>query len=755
MRPISKLAILATLVLALAVAIVWLAKPARDGDSGETSASSSDRAHGLGPIPEIQRIRSHTDAWAREQDLPGPAALHGTVVDESDAPVAGATVTVSSNPPRSVVTDDTGSWKLAELLPRPYRLDARKDRSYARLGNVAPSPQAIVLRMSLGAEVRVRVVDAATQAPVAGAHVHIHRDAAPPADTDDAGWASFRGAPPVEAFTLDADKPGYASVRKLVSAGLAGQTATVFRVDLERAATLTGRVVDQSGRNIVNATVAAVPAGKPAMTDPMVDGVHTDAKGRFTIADVAPGTLEVRAFHPDFRAGAVTSVTATAGAPGGEVIITMRRAVSVSGRVVDASGEPAAWAEVQVHPELQSLWNGAAGRHVVADAAGEFRIDGLPPTAVRLIASTSVAASSQAKKLDLAANQDVENVELTVDLHGEIAGTIVDGAGAPVAGAAVTCQPAQAKRVAVRCPGFETSDADGHFRLGGLGAGSYRLLASRGVGLAATAQTIATTGETGVHLALASVATVTGQVRFSDGGVPEGARVELSPGRALSRSVASDGTFSIDQIDPGAYTLLAVGSFVARSQPGVHVAAGQRVDVGVIIVERGRTIEGVVVDDRGVPIEGARVVAGASLSGRDVSENLGVHLDAAVTQTDDAGHFKLVAVPPDAKQVVAEHPRHGRTSSVSPGAGPMRLVLHAEASLEGTVAGIDRANACYVTVQSTAGMRYGTSCDRTGRYRIASIGEGDYHVSVDGPARLAGQSRELSVAAGQSLRLDF
>ena len=215
MRPIYKLALASTLILVAALVLLWLVGPAFDRTRGGASAAKSIGAHGTAPVSELQRIRSRTDAWSRVDDLPGPLALNGTVVDDHARPVAGAVVSLSSQPPRSVTTAADGTWAFAELLPRPYKLEARKDDAFARLGNIVPTDGArsITLRLVPGAEVRVQVVAAETGAPIAGAHVQIRGDERSAATTDDAGWARFRGAPPVEAFPIVAAKSGWSTTR--------------------------------------------------------------------------------------------------------------------------------------------------------------------------------------------------------------------------------------------------------------------------------------------------------------------------------------------------------------------------------------------------------------------------------------------------------------------------------------------------------------------------------------------------------------
>jgi len=745
-------------LLAACALLLWLLVPLRgETDAEREAAKRADPKNGELGAPALGRDRARGDVWAREQDLSGPLELAGLVVDEANAPVAGATVTVASRPPRSVTTAADGTWSVKDLLPRPYRIEAQKDDAFGRIGNVVPetTPRRIVIRLALGAGVRVRVVEAGTLKPITGARVQIRDAESSAAVTDDTGWVLFRGMPPVSAVVITASKTGFATAHQMVGAGLAGQDPHAFHVELKRAGQLAGRVVDQSGRAVANATVVAVDPTAGTPTSPATDGVRSDARGEFVLSDVALGDVQLKAYHPDFRAGGATLVTVTPDASA-RVVLTLRRAVSVIGHVVDDQGQPAAWAEVHAYVAKQPMWDEAGGRHLVADGTGMFRIDGLPPTSVRIVASTANAASSKAREIDLSANRDVDDVTLVVDLQGSIAGTVVDGHHNPVANVAVTCRPLEGKRVVIHCPGFETTDDAGHFELRGLPAGSYKLIATRPRGAHPAAELTARVGDPSVELAVGDVATVTGKLQLSDGGAPLHARVELQPG-GIGVACAGDGSFTISQLDPGAYVLLASGEFVTKHMDGVHVS-GPKTDLGVITVEHGHALEGVVVDSSGNPVPDARVVAGKGITDADLKDSLGVNLTAQSIFTDALGQFRIGGLPSDATIAIADHSTLGRSLPTPVGGdAPLRLVLHAPGSLEGVVAGLEHGGGCFVALKpkDTTGLPYGTSCDEHGRYKIARMTEGEYRVELQGPGKLNGLARDITVVAGQAMRVDF
>jgi protocatechuate 3,4-dioxygenase beta subunit len=705
----------------------------------------------------------HAGAWLREEDPPGPLELAGLVVDEAGAPVAGAEVTLQTQPQRLATTGADGAWSFKDLLPRPYRIDARKDDAFGQLVHVLPqaAPRALTIRLALGATVRVRTVAAATGAPLAGVLVQIADVGSSATLTDDAGWARFRGAAPVSAFVVAASKEGFATARRMVSAGLAGGGVRVFHLELAAALSVSGRVVDESGRALADAAVVAAAGDGGVPVEPARDGVRTDARGAFTLGALAAGTVTIRAFHPSFRAGGAAVVSLVPDAPSPEVVIALRRAVTVRGRVVDGHGRPAAWAEVHAYPGKQPLWNGAGARHLVADGEGAFRIDGLPPTSVALLAGGAAAATARPREVDLSANRDVDDVKLVLDLDGFVAGAVVDASGAPVAGATVVCRPADARTTAVRCPGDESTDAQGRFRIGGLPGATFVLAAIRPGGAHPAAEVTAHEGDADVRLVAGEVGAIAGRVRLADGTIPAGARVELQPGAGLAAPIGADGAFALGGLDAGSYSLLVLGDFALKKVDAIRLAAGQKRDLGVVEVERGRTLRGTVVDAAGAPVADARVIAGSGLTGADVGEGLGANLGAQATLTDEHGEFTLAGVPPAATVIVASQPRRGRSEPAPlPGNGDasaLRLALVPAASVEGTVPGIGSTESCFVSLEPAGppGLRYGARCGAHGRYRIDGVTRGDYRAEVQGPPATNGLARSITVAAGQALRLDF
>src|SRR5882724_2045976 len=66
-----------------------------------------------------------------DDDPRGELRLEGQVVDSDDHPVAGATVVLGANPPRTVTTEADGGFAFDALVGRPYTLVARAKQGIA------------------------------------------------------------------------------------------------------------------------------------------------------------------------------------------------------------------------------------------------------------------------------------------------------------------------------------------------------------------------------------------------------------------------------------------------------------------------------------------------------------------------------------------------------------------------------------------------------------------------------------------------
>jgi Carboxypeptidase regulatory-like domain len=161
--------------------------------------------------------------------------------------------------------------------------------------------------------------------------------------------------------------------------------------------TVSGRVVSASdGTPVKSALVGLVKEGSKSRQK---FGDYTDAEGKFEIKGIAPGRYRFSASHTGYLSQQFQSkdvakpgamLTLTAGQEVTGVLFRLTRAAVVTGRIVDANGEPMVGVSVSVlrKPTADEMEDGPASSRkpeVISESAaptddrGEYRIFGLRP----------------------------------------------------------------------------------------------------------------------------------------------------------------------------------------------------------------------------------------------------------------------------------------------------------------------------------------------------------------------------------------
>ncbi|MEM6572384.1 MAG: carboxypeptidase-like regulatory domain-containing protein, partial [Planctomycetota bacterium] len=235
-------------------------------------------------------------------------------------------------------------------------------------------------------------------------------------------------------------------------------------------------------------------------------------------------------------------------------------------------------------------------------------------------------------QLDRARYDEDEVLEVRLPGGGSVIARVLDFDGTPIVGATVTCDDGTSR----------TTDADGRAVFERVAAGAREFVASRRpqapqmvvIG-AAPAQSSGTSKrvrvrageESEVTLRMEAASAVAGVV--TERGAPlAGATVRLERARAGAGQVLmfggggpradsartlSDGSFELEDVEPGSYTLVVSHPDRAMADrfPLTVVPGDTRADVDLELA----IVEGIVVDDTGEPISGARVSARAPGSG--------------------------------------------------------------------------------------------------------------------------------------------
>lgn len=164
------------------------------------------------------------------------------------------------------------------------------------------------------------------------------------------------------------------------------------------------------------------------------------------------------------------------------VVLTIARAASASGVVLDPAGLPLPEATVALKPSLADIGRIALDGlppSTETDESGYFELDGLPPGEVQLAASAMGYGPSEIVSIEVAPGEGHTNLILTVRAGGRILCTVLDDEGEPFPSQTVLAQnPSD-----LTGQKFATTDADGEAVFTDLAPGNYQVMTFGGMAL--------------------------------------------------------------------------------------------------------------------------------------------------------------------------------------------------------------------------------------------------------------------------------
>jgi uncharacterized GH25 family protein len=708
-----------------------------------------------------------------DDDPKGALRLEGQVLGEGDKPAGGVTVVLSSNPPRSAVTEDDGGFAFDHLVGRPYTLVARGPGGIAGpvTAKLTQTSEPVVLRLRPAAKVTVRVTTPDGK-PVDGATVEL-RGIDDQHETTKAGAAVFVAVVP-GGYQLAAFAPGMAHVFQWLQVGSGDNDAALTLVP---GAKVSGTVVDEQGKPVAGARVVYSGASDwMQQADDRRDAVVSGADGAFAFPALPAGSFRLLASHDDLAPGTSTLITLDGKTERTGVTITMAAGAVIRGRVIDAAKQPVASARVRVGLALRSMIV-APPRQAFTDDKGAFEIRGMPRRELIAVAIHETAASASVP-VD-ATQGDVGDVTLTLDVTGTIAGIVVDPKGQPVEGVQVSAGPNFKNQQSVpdmvqwRLRGFpqELTDAAGKFTLTGLAPGGYLVnaqpaqAASRGR-RAFGEGTPAETGVTNLRIVLEPEGAVKGKVAFADGTAPGAYTVSVG----MQQQTYTTEEFTLDALAPAKKIELSVrGSGFQTRVLEIAIEPGKPTDVGTITVARGRGIAGVVLAD-GKPVPGATVYAGRMIFGTGSSNSAQMFnpmgRGTKETTTGEDGTFTLSGFGDGDITIVAEQASLGRSKALRlptdmPGQAELTLELQGFGALKGVLRqGGKPAEGVFVSAQSTTtpGALYNVASGPDGTYRFDKLAPDLYKVSATLGMPMTGMrfySKQVVVPSGKEVSIDL
>lgn len=335
------------------------------------------------------------------------------------------------------------------------------------------------------------------------------------------------------------------------------------------------------------------------------DTVITDADGRFRVEGLAPGKKTVRVDHAD-HAPAAVDVVLESGGSRDDLVVRLESGGAVAGTVRDEDGRPRVGVMVTVfdrsNPSMRSM--------ATTGADGTYRIEKVPAGTYPVMAMDRDAGPAGMRTK----NATVTAGETTIVDFDETGGVLVRGTvrrgDEPIADARTMWVSAWTGGM----PEVQSAQtgSDGRFEVRLPRAGRYQVSITGPDGGSGTTVTVPDEPEVEMDVVLRT-AGVAGRVVGADGEAIAGAAVQAVPDSddaiAVSGGSAiteSDGTFRIEGLDPGRYTIVAGASGYAGAEvEGVVVPESGDPAPVEIALQAGRAVRGRVVDPAGAPVAGA------------------------------------------------------------------------------------------------------------------------------------------------------
>ncbi len=440
----------------------------------------------------------------------------------------------------------------------------------------------------------------------------------------------------------------------------------VLEVRLVRGATVSGRVVDETGAPVAGAEVRASQAIFWGFPTGQVARAESDANGAFELRAVPPGRAELVADREGLLESATHSLEVADEERHAGVELVVEAGSSVAGQVRWDDGRPAANVEVDVGFDPAALMgmtamNAARGAEGAArtDADGRFVVGGLGKGPFAVTAEAKDGADHKRTGRVSGVRPGADDVALELRPLPSLTGRVVDASAAPVTTFQVK---ASAQGEILWMPGdsvekgFES--ADGSFVLSDLTEGTWEVsVAAAGYGPAHPLEVVlplapGTPASTFVLLPAASVA---GGVLDTFGRPVPGAKVtvavessktfaRLAGEVSLPETYADEeGLFLLEGLSGGLVSLVARHPDFAESVTvPVEVVPGEVLRDVVLHLRAGGILAGLVYDKEGDPARGARLFVQDTSTWETISN-----------QTAEDGSFRIEKLRPGPWQVSA------------------------------------------------------------------------------------------------------
>ena len=542
--------------------------------------------------------------------------------------------------------------------------------------------------------------------------------------TDGAGHATASGLETIQnikiraaghetkEFLLDNDDP-LAMIERTVTLGPGA------RID--------GIVLDPDGQPAADALVHLDVSGGE-----LHETADSDAGGHWSIDGIAAGHHAVSAFAPGFATWPPKQIIESDGVHTlTGVVVRLSAGATITGTVVDRTGAEVANAKINCDSDEE-----------VADAHGRFTVGALIAGDHTLYAVSGTAVS--AARTVVVAENGHATLELVVEGTSTISGTVTDADGHPVDATIVASQNDRSVVVSGR------ADKAGRFTLVAP-PGTYRIDAQSDDGRSPRSD-VKSGGR--VDLVISRRPTITGRVIADGKPVPYfGINLQSYIPRAVR---AADGRFVLHDFWPGTYTFVIVApGFVPYVRAGVVGGAGATVNLGDIVLDRGRELHGRVVDVRGRGVANATVQLSLDADFTPPTTLDDLRHGHVAVQTSATGRYLITGIDPARDRDARIEARDGDLRSIrrllARGDDEVELKLGATGEIDGEIASPPPTTThlrVIATAASSKAITYETPVSTGGDFHFDHLPAGTYEVAVDGRP-----SARVTVVAGQHVKV--
>lgn len=460
----------------------------------------------------------------------------------------------------------------------------------------------------------------------------------------------FRGVDPGLTWMLQPTLDAHHADMRMGLELTAGETLALD-VEVMRGATVRGEVVDETGAPMADVEVATASA-MPWMGGSDSRSARTDAEGRFVLAGLPPGTVEIEAEREGWLDASTGELELADGETRSGVRLVLDSGFSIDGVVLLPGGDPVRGARVRVERLVSGGWGGPRLTRMgsaTSGSDGRFSVTGLGEGNYTVRASLEREESGGWLRA-VAEAVRAGGPELTLALEAPVGfdGRVVDDLGQPVT--AFTIDVSSVDDGGPR-ESQDYESEDGTFRFERAGPGTYELRAEADghVQLIELEVVLPGAGDALV-VELARTARVSGTVVLPGGAPRSEATVRGGDGssqggfggwggpRGPRTTSDGEGAFALEDVEPGTFELTASAEGYADSEAAtIELAPGEVRDDLVLALRTGGRIEGTVYSPEGEALADQRVTWGDNAMGFGSNGE---------TRTDAAGFFSFDAVTP-------------------------------------------------------------------------------------------------------------